>query len=318
MKILLNSSNNIMIDLPETAKIFELKKNIFNNSNIPIQSQILQFSGKILDDNSTLEDYSIDNNSTIFLTTKLLGGAVKGFPNIGNMIMLFIISMASASVIYYIFFMMMKTILFHNLIVKDCTNLKATMDSFLSSITKGFVFPIIRPQVGGLTNNWQLFFTLAVCFYLSLMVAISATFLSTFFCKHQPSYWIFVAAITTLPILFIINILLYRIRTKYLKMTMNTTFFINIGAFILASLILLILMIFVPMATDTSKYSLWTYAFPIGISIAIILFFTLNGISKLNNFIQILIYLGIFLVFVVIPYILFYVYNNFNLCKETS
>lgn len=315
MKVLLNYSDNIVIDFPKMAKIIEIKKYISNNFNIPIESQILQFSGKILSDNLTIDNYLIEDNSTIFLTEKLSGGKVKGFPNIGNMIMLFIISFATASGIYYISYLMMKTILFHNLIIKDCTNLEKIMDAFKYSATKDFVFPIMRTQIGGLVNNWQLFFTLSVFFYLSLLITISVTFVSTFYCEHQPSYWVFVVALTTFPILFIIGVLLFKLRVKYMMMSMNTAFLIYIAAFIITSLALLILMIFIPIATKTSKYSLWTYAFPVGVTIAItILFFSMNAISKLNNFIQILVYLGIFFIFIVVPYILFYIYNNYNLC----
>lgn len=327
MKIFLNYFNNKLLNLPGSIKVSKLKKYISHNLCIPIDSQILQFSGKILSDNLSLKDYSIKKYSTIYLNIRMLGGtnSVKGFPNIGNIIILFIISFTLSGITYYIFFLIMQTILFQNLAIRDCTNLETIKNSFLFSITQGFTYPQathadikgkILKQIGGLINNWQLIFTLSVFIYLSIFTAISVTYLSTFFCDHQPSYWIFIASLTTLPILFIINVLLYRFRIKHRMISMNTAFFINIGAFLIAAMILLILMIFVPITTQTPRFSLWTYVFPISVSIAIILFFMMDGLPKYNKFIRVLIYFAIFLAFICIPYILFYVYNNYNLCKN--
>ena len=74
----------INIDFDSYNTIYDLKLSIRDITGIPIDQQRLTFAGMQLEDERTLEDYNIVNESTIYLILRLRGGG-GGF-SITNMI----------------------------------------------------------------------------------------------------------------------------------------------------------------------------------------------------------------------------------------
>ena len=61
-------------DLSPSVKVSDLKELISFRSGVPVESQVLTFSGHCLDDEKTLSESYIDGLSTVHLGVKILGG----------------------------------------------------------------------------------------------------------------------------------------------------------------------------------------------------------------------------------------------------
>jgi len=68
------TGKTITLDVEGGSSIQDIKQKIAEKEAIPADQQRLIFGGKQLEDTSTLNDYNIQNDSTIHLVLRLRGG----------------------------------------------------------------------------------------------------------------------------------------------------------------------------------------------------------------------------------------------------
>ncbi|XP_048842705.1 polyubiquitin-like [Brienomyrus brachyistius] len=54
--------------------VSEFKKKVFNKEHVPVDQQRLIYGGRQMEDHKKLQDYDVENESTIFLNLRLRGG----------------------------------------------------------------------------------------------------------------------------------------------------------------------------------------------------------------------------------------------------
>ncbi|XP_002163399.2 ubiquitin-like FUBI-ribosomal protein eS30 fusion protein [Hydra vulgaris] len=78
MQFFIHGDSITTYDLSPSVKISDLKELISFRSGVPVESQVLTFSGHCLDDEKTLSECNVDALSTVHLGVKILGGKVHG------------------------------------------------------------------------------------------------------------------------------------------------------------------------------------------------------------------------------------------------
>ena len=68
------TGKNIDISIDPNMTILQVKQQIYNRENVPVEQQRLVFQGKQLEDNNTISHYEIVNGSTLHLVLRLRGG----------------------------------------------------------------------------------------------------------------------------------------------------------------------------------------------------------------------------------------------------
>ena len=74
------SDKHITLEVEPTDLIEDIKAKIQEKERIPFDSQILIFAGKLLEEGNTLQDYSIQKESTILLILKPMGDGTTEAP----------------------------------------------------------------------------------------------------------------------------------------------------------------------------------------------------------------------------------------------
>ena len=71
------TGKHITLEVEPTDRVEDVKQKVQDKEGIPTEMQTLKFAGKILEDGNTLQDYSIQKDSTIHLGLKRLDGSDK-------------------------------------------------------------------------------------------------------------------------------------------------------------------------------------------------------------------------------------------------
>ena len=69
------TGKHITLEAEPTDRVEDVKQKVQDKEGIPTEMQTLKFQGKILEDGNTLQDYSIQKDSTIHLVLKRLDGS---------------------------------------------------------------------------------------------------------------------------------------------------------------------------------------------------------------------------------------------------
>jgi hypothetical protein len=290
MQLIIIHNKPHSFNVNENTSVLDLKNNISNKLNINHEDYSLQFAGKNLDNHKTINDYSIKNNSFIFLNQKLNGGNVPGFPNIGHLIILLGLSTALLWFCYYFF-----------------SNI---MESFKILANPKQCPPLINPLQKGGVRNYNFWYQIAATLYSALFVIIVSIYAYTLYCNKNLSDWLLVAALGSFILVFLIFYIVYQMMKRG-DILVNNIPFIGTIVFGVMSIILLVLSFVIPAIKKTEFMHWSSYLYPVGVVIAVLLLNYVSG--SLTR--QMLMMIGIAVLFIFLPYTMAYILNTSKLCK---
>lgn len=314
--IIIYDKTYILHNIENNYTISHIKSIIENKLHIPNDIQYLHFSGNQLSDNLTISDYNITNNSFIFLNEKLNGGNVKGFPNIGHLIILLGIS-TIALLLSYLFFDNIRETIY--LIPKQtpCDPSLKNIESKLNLESTYNIFTNKKIYTGGTLpyNIINFLYTLSSMFYISIVIIILTIYIYTMHCNKNLTNWLVVSAIGSLIIIFIIFYILYKLVINKLLDVSKITYITTI-AFTTLAIILIILSLIFPSINKNSIHLHWTtYLYPLGVIITVAIQYYTIKYTNWSLYIKTLILIIISSLFIFLPYTLAYIYNVYKICK---
>ncbi len=346
--IIIYDKTFVINNINDCTYILDIKSTIEKLYSIPIKSQSLQYSGKILLNEKIISDYNIKNNSFIFLITHLNGGNVPGFPNIGHLIILLSISTLMLLLSYYFFYTMLSSLdaienqktckslieinkelnsesIFEPMLqyIRNKTKkpMEKSMETSLTKITDSkttFSSKKKRKRSSGgmraLDNMQDFLYTLSSMFYSSIVVIILTIYGYTLFCNEGLSNLLLVGSLASLVIMFLVFYVLYKLIKDQIINVYEATYWSTIIFAIVGSLLVIATFI-LPKATNTTMMHWTTYLYPIGIMVTVTLQFYITNRTNWSIYIKVITFLAMIVSFIFIPYIVAYVYNIYKMCN---
>lgn len=71
------TGKNIALDVESTNTVLDIKQEFFERENIPLEQQQFVFNGTYLEDDLELNDYGINDNSSLNIVFRIRGGRRK-------------------------------------------------------------------------------------------------------------------------------------------------------------------------------------------------------------------------------------------------
>ena len=73
-QVILLGGKKVQFDIPGSTKVREFKRIVSQNNQLPGEGYLYFIARKLTDDNLTLQDYGIEEGSTVHLMQRDLGG----------------------------------------------------------------------------------------------------------------------------------------------------------------------------------------------------------------------------------------------------
>jgi len=68
------TGKNIALDVESTSTVLDIKQEFFERENIPLEQQLFVFNGTYLEDDITLDDYGINDDTSLNIVFRIRGG----------------------------------------------------------------------------------------------------------------------------------------------------------------------------------------------------------------------------------------------------
>jgi len=65
------TGKNIALDVESTSTVLDIKREFFERENIPLEQQLFVFNGTYLEDDITLDDYGINDDSSLNIVFRI-------------------------------------------------------------------------------------------------------------------------------------------------------------------------------------------------------------------------------------------------------
>ena len=302
--IIIYDSSLILNNLYENDSIDHIKNLIGEKINMNNDQYFLQYGGKNLENDKTLHDYNLHNNSIIFLHPNLKGGTIQGFPDIGHLIILLAVVTIVMSGIYFFFYNMKDSLL----------SKKDPMECDPKCIKAGLLEGKGPSTLSG--GQWdnksgfaKHFYNFSTIFYVSIFTLIMTIYLYIYFCSGEKiPFYIIILAILSLLLLFIVFVIIYKLKDKLTNLAIPKYTLTIMGIlFSIFSIVLFTLLVF-------SGISQWVLLFPLTTLLAFFIIYNIYDKPWSKFLILLMVVASIFLL-VYLPYTIGYVYSVYKNCK---